>query len=59
MAKQVEAWEAGSQNTLGLVADTDGAFLALTRVESRSFKSRAAAVKWLARLGYRPDDSKM
>ena len=58
MAKQVEAWEAGSQNTLGLV-DPDGTFLALTRVESRSFKSRAAAVKWLARLGYRPDGSKM
>lgn len=58
MTKQVEAWEAGSQNTLGLV-DTDGTFLALTRVESRSFKSRTAAVKWLARLGYRPDGSKM
>lgn len=47
MARQVEAWEAGSENTLGLVVDTDGTSLVLTRVESRSFKSRAAAVKWL------------
>lgn len=59
MARQVEAWEAGSENTLGLVVDTDGTFLVLTRVESRSFKSHAAAVKWLARRGYRPDGSKM
>lgn len=58
MAKQVAAWEAGSENTLGIVADTDGTFLAMTRVESRNFKSRAAAEKWLARLGYRADGTK-
>lgn len=59
MAKRVEAWEAGSENTLGLVRDADGTWLALTRVDSRSFKSKTAAEKWLAKMGYRTDGTKL
>ena len=56
--READAWEHGSEITLGLLRDTDGTWLALTRVESKSFKSRAAAEKWLARMGYRPDGTK-
>jgi hypothetical protein len=62
MNKQVEAWEAGSVNTLGLIRDTDGTWLALTRVDSKTFsgdaKGKAKATAWLAKMGYRTDGTK-
>ncbi len=38
----------------------DGAdWLALTLTESKTFKGRAAAEKWLAKRGYLPDGTKI
>ena len=58
MTTQKEAWEHNSEITLGIVKETDGTWLALTRVDSRTFKTRAGAEKWLAKMGYRPDGTK-
>lgn len=38
------------QISRGLI-EVDGGFLALTFTQSKNFKSRAAAVKWLAKRG--------
>mgnify|MGYP003481105224 FL=1 len=57
MGKQIdlgnnETW------TVGLVQD--GAdWLALTLTESKTFKGRAAAEKWLAKRGYLPNGTKI
>lgn len=38
--------------SIGVDANHNGTFTALTFVESKTFKTRAGAVKWLARRGF-------
>lgn len=42
----------------GIVAEAGGTFLAMTLSASKSLKTRAGAVRWLAARGYRADGSK-
>lgn len=48
-------------NNEGIVTGTqlvNGMWLALTRTETRWFKTEAGAVRWLARRGYRADGTR-
>ena len=40
--------------TMGCFAQPNGTFLAMTFTDSREFKTRAGAEKWLAKRGYGP-----
>jgi len=44
----------GEERSIG-VAAVPGGFVALTLSQSKTFKTEAGAVRWLARRGYGPD----
>ena len=46
------------QLATGMTQQHDGSWLALTRTESREFKTERGAERWLARRGYNRDGSK-
>jgi hypothetical protein len=45
--------------TTGIFEDSDGTFEALTLTQSKSFKTRKGAEKWLAARGYAPNGKKL
>ena len=51
----------GNNETLstGVNANHDGTFTALTFSQSKTFKTRKGAEKWLARRGYNTDGSRI
>ena len=42
----------------GINKNTDGTYTAITRVDSRDFKTEAGAIRWLKKLGYNADGTK-
>jgi hypothetical protein len=50
----------GNNETIsrGISCNSDGTFLAITFSQSRTFKTRRGAERWLARRGLRPDGSR-
>lgn len=54
------AHDMGNNETLSTgIAVVDGGFLALTLSESKPFKTRAGAERWLAKRGYKADGSRL
>lgn len=49
----------GDSLVKGMAENRDGTFTALTLVESKTFKTRAGAVRWLAQRGLNPDGSRI
>jgi hypothetical protein len=49
----------GESLVKGMAENPDGTFTALTLVDSKTFKTRAGAVRWLAQRGLNPDGSKI
>jgi hypothetical protein len=49
----------GESPVEGMAENRDGTFTALTLVESKTFKTRAGAERWLAQRGLNPDGSRM
>ena len=50
----------GNNETVATGYTRDGAgFLALTRTESKEFKTERGAIRWLARRGYAADGSRL
>jgi hypothetical protein len=45
--------------SIGIFAERDGTFLALTLSSSRTFKTRLGAERWLAKIGYAPNGSRL
>jgi hypothetical protein len=58
MAKTIDLGNNESRTT-GLVPQANGTFLALTGVQSKTFKTRAGAEKWLAARGYKPSGERL
>ena len=59
--KAMQVLDLGNNESLttGIFEDGDGTFEALTLTQSKSFKTRKGAEKWLAVRGYAPNGKKL
>jgi hypothetical protein len=60
MSMSTTKLDLGNNETIsqGIVRNSDGTFLALTFTQSKEFKTRKGAERWLARRGLNPDGSR-
>ena len=56
----MKTYDMGNNETksTGIAANADGTFPALTLSQSKTFKTRKGAERWLARRGYNADGSR-
>jgi hypothetical protein len=59
MSQTHHTQDQGNNETISRgIFELHGRFTALTFAESKTFKTRAGAEKWLAKRGYKPDGSR-